>query len=81
LFFTGVRIGEAAGLKWKRVDLVNGVVQIRKSIVYVNGTYVCKKPKTEASIRDVKLPVSVVEALREQRKKTWKGNGENFSYS
>jgi integrase len=37
LFFTGVRIGEAAGLKWKRVDLVNGVVQIRKSIVYVNG--------------------------------------------
>ena len=26
---SGVRIGEAAGLKWKRVDLLNGVVQIR----------------------------------------------------
>jgi hypothetical protein len=26
--------------KWKRVDLVNGVVQIRKTIVYVNGTYI-----------------------------------------
>jgi integrase len=63
LFFTGVRIGEAAGLKWKRVDLVNGVVQIRKTIVYVNGGYVYKKPKTEASIRDVKLPSFVVSRL------------------
>jgi len=80
LFFTGVRIGEAAGLKWKRVDLVNGVVQIRKTIVYVSGTYVYKKPKTESSIRDVKLPSFVVDALREQRKRTWKGNGENFVF-
>jgi integrase len=80
LFFTGVRIGEAAGLKWKRVDLVNSVVQIRKTIVYVNGGYVYKKPKTESSIRDVKLPSFVVEALREQRKRTWKGDGENFVF-
>ena len=43
LFFTGVRIGEAAGLKWKRVDLVNSVVQIRKTIVYVNGGYVYER--------------------------------------
>ncbi len=62
------------------MDLVNGVVQIRKTIVYVNGTYVYKKPKTESSIRDVKLPSFVVEALREQRKRTWKGNGENFVF-
>jgi integrase len=80
LFFTGVRIGEAAGLKWKRVDLVNGVVQIRKTIVFVNGGYVYKKPKTESSIRDVKLPSFVVEALREQRKRTWKGEGDNFVF-
>ena len=76
LFCTGVRIGEAAGLKWKQVDLVNGVVQIRKTIVYVNGTYVYKKPKTESSIRDVKLPSFVVEALREQRKKRGRGMGK-----
>ena len=62
------------------MDLVNGVVQIRKSIVYVNGGYVYKKPKTESSIRDVKLPSFVVDALREQRKRTWKGNGENFVF-
>jgi integrase len=80
LFFAGVRIAEAAGLKWKRVDLLNGVVKIRKTIVYVNGGFVYKKPKTEGSIRDVKLPKFVVEALREQRKRTWKGEGENFVF-
>jgi len=80
LFLTGVRIAEAAGLKWKRVDLVKGIVHIRKTIVFVNGKAIYKEPKTESSIRDVKLPKSVIEALREQHKRTWKGNGENFVF-
>ncbi len=80
LFFTGARIAEAAGLKWKRVDLVNGVAKIRKTIVYVRGKKIYKRPKTESSVRDIKLPKIVIEALREQRKRTWKGNGENFVF-
>jgi len=80
LFLTGVRIAEAAGLKWKRVDLVQGIVRIRKTIVFVNGKAIYKEPKTESSIRDVKLPKIVIEALRDQRKRTWKGNGENFVF-
>lgn len=80
LFLTGVRIAEAAGLKWKHVDLVNGIVRIRKTIVFVNGKAIYKEPKTESSIRDVKLPEVVIEALREQRKRTWKGNRENFVF-
>jgi hypothetical protein len=55
------------------VDLVNGVVQIRKSIVYANGTYVYKKPKTESSIRDVKLPRFVVEAYASNGRGRGKG--------
>lgn len=80
LFFTGTRIAEAAGLKWKRVDLVNGVVKIRKVLVFVRGKQIYKKTKTESSIRDIKLPKVVIEALREQRKRTWKGNGDNFVF-
>lgn len=80
LFFTGARIAEAAGLKWKCVDLVNGVVKIRKTLVYVRGKKIYKRPKTESSIRDIKLRKSVIEALRDQRKKTWKGNGDNFVF-
>jgi len=33
LFFPGVRIAEAATLKYKRVDFLNGYVQIRKNLV------------------------------------------------
>lgn len=81
LFFTGVRIAEAAGLKWKRVDFHNGSVKIRRNLVRCkNGRIIYKKPKTESSIRDVKLPQFVIEALLEQRKRTWKRNGDNFVF-
>jgi integrase len=80
LFFKGARIAEAAGLKWKCVDLVNGEVKIRKNLVYVRGKSIYKRPKTESSIRDIKLPKVVIEALRDQRKRTWKGSGDNFVF-
>jgi hypothetical protein len=39
-----------------------------------------KKPKTESSIRDVKLPKFVVEALHEKRKRTREGEGRYSLY-
>jgi len=81
LFFSGVRIAEASALKWKRVDFQNGVVKIRENLVRLKGGKIlCKAPKTESSIRDVKLPEFVIEALGEQRKKTWKGKGDDFVF-
>jgi integrase len=80
LFFTGVRIGEAAGLKWKRVDIKNRKVRICKTIVFCDGKPLYKSPKTHGSVRDIKLSASVVNALLEQQKRTWKGDGENFVF-
>jgi len=67
LFFTGVRFGEAAALKWKRVDFTNRRVYIRKTLV--RGEY--KDPKTKSSIRYVRLSAIVVEALKLQKKLTF----------
>jgi len=39
-----------------------------------------RKSRIDAPGRAVKLPKSVVEALREQHKRTWKGEGENFVF-
>jgi len=39
-----------------------------------------KKPKTDASLRDIKVPEFVIESLSEQRKRTWKGDGNNFVF-
>jgi integrase len=81
MFFSGIRVAEAAALKWKRVDLAHGLIKIRRNLVRLKGgKVVYKKTKTESSNRDVKIPGFVVEALRQQRKRTWKGNGDNFVF-
>lgn len=81
LFFSGIRIGEASGLKWKRVCFQEGIIKIERNLARVKGgKIIYKKPKTDASTRNVKLPGFVIEALREQRKRTWRGNGENFVF-
>jgi integrase len=66
LFFTGMRFGELAALKWANVDLARRVAHIRETLVYgVEG-----RPKTKKSVRDVDLLPPVIEALRDQRRLT-----------
>ncbi len=81
LFFSGMRMEEVSGLKWKRVCLQKGEIQIREVLVRLKGgKEFIKEPKTAGSKRDVKLPGFVVDALREQRKRTWKGSEEDFVF-
>jgi integrase len=81
LFFTGVRIAEATALKWKRVDFRNRTVQIHRNLVRgKGGKTIYKKTKTESSTREIEVLGFVLEALREQRKRTWKGDGEGFVF-
>jgi integrase len=57
MFFSGIRVAEASALKWKHIELANGVVKIRRNLVRLKGgKIVYKKPKTESSIRDIKIP-------------------------
>jgi integrase len=65
-FFTGMRFGEMAGLKWKNVDFKLGVVRIQETRVRGEEG----RPKTKGSVRDIKMLPPVVEAFREQRKFT-----------
>lgn len=65
-FFTGMRFGEMAALKWKNVDFKLDVIKVRETRVRgVEGP-----PKTKKSVRDVKMLIPVIEALRDQRKHT-----------
>jgi integrase len=65
-FFTGMRSGEMAFLRWEHVDFRLGVIKVRKTRVRGKEG----RPKTPASIRDIKMVPPVVEALRAQRKAT-----------
>ena len=65
-FYTGMRFGEMAVLKWKNVDFRLGVIKVRKTLVRGEEGL----PKTKGSIRDIKMLDPVVESLRDQRKAT-----------
>lgn len=63
LFFTGMRFGEAAALKWKNVELENGLIRIVETRVYGEEG----RPKAKGSKRDIDLLPPVVESLKIQR--------------
>ncbi len=65
-FFTGMRFGEMAALKWRNVDFQHGFIRVRETRVNKEEG----RPKTKGSTRDIKMLPPVVEAMRRQRKAT-----------
>jgi len=66
---TGCRLGELLALQWKDVEEKNAILHIRATLTRdKSGKYVATRPKTETSVRTIKLPSSSVEALREHHK-------------
>jgi integrase len=63
--FGGLRWGELAGLRRKRIDLEAGTVTVAEQLVEVNGTFSVGPPKSAAGRRTVNLPAAVVAALAE----------------
>jgi integrase len=61
--YGGLRIGELAGLRRRRVDLLRGTVDVAEIVVEVRGELYMGPPKTRAGRRIVTLPRSVVEEL------------------
>jgi len=66
---TGCRRGEICGLQWEHIDLEKGVINIKQAATYTPeaGTQV-KLPKTKAGIRQIAIPESVVQLLKQYRK-------------
>jgi integrase len=65
--YGGLRLGEMAGLRWGRVHLDRGLVEVAEISIEINGTISFGPPKTRASRRAVGLPELVVGALRTVR--------------
>ena len=66
---TGMRQGEMLALPWKNVDLSQGVVRVRRTLVIVKGGFEYAPPKTGRSRRDVELRAETIQALRDHRKR------------
>jgi len=65
----GLRQGEALGLRWDDIDLENGILRVRQTLMRVSGRgLVFGTPKSAKSRRDLSVPPSLVIALKEHRK-------------
>ena len=65
-FFTGMRFGEMAALKWKNVSFKHGIIKVRETLVRGEEG----RPKTNGSVRDIKMLPPVIGAIKEIRRET-----------
>lgn len=69
--YTGLRIGEICALKWEDIDLVNQVIQVRKTLQRIKNPnavspktiVVIDEPKSAKSIRDIPIPTFMLYQL------------------
>lgn len=55
LLYTGMRRGELLALRWEDIDFEAGLINVTKSVYFVDSVPVVKEPKTEAGRRTVVL--------------------------
>jgi integrase len=77
--YGGLRIGEMAGLRRSRVDLMRGTVQVIEVITEPKGHLYVGPPKTRAGRRTVGLPQFVVDGLAERMMKP--GTPDDFVFA
>jgi len=66
--YTGLRVGELLGLRWRDLDLLSGQLRVQQSAQPVKGGGVdYGPPKTHRSRRAVSLPRPVTDALQRHR--------------
>jgi integrase len=61
--YGGLRIGEMLALRWSRVDLDRGRIEVVEGLTELAGTITFGPPKTKAAIRSLAVPHFVVSAL------------------
>jgi integrase len=64
---TGLRRGEALGVRWQDLDLDERILRVRQSVVIYENKPVMQEPKSPAARRSIKLAPEAVAMLRTHR--------------
>jgi integrase len=67
LALTGMRRGEALGLRWQDIDFENRTMNISQTYVSLNSKMSASSPKTRAGRRVITLEPVLIDALRDHR--------------
>lgn len=63
-YYLGLRISECFGLMWEDIDWAERTIRINKQLVYEDGCYTLKKPKTKAGKRTIDIPTFLYDHLK-----------------
>jgi integrase len=63
---TGMRRGEAIGLRWSDIDLENSRLSVRRALIPTNREVVVSEPKTAKGRRVIALDAGTIEVLKGQ---------------
>jgi integrase len=66
---TGMRRGEALGLRWQDVDLDAGRLRVVQTVLSINGKIAVSEPKTARGRRPIALDPATVAVLRDHRRR------------
>ena len=83
LYYCGLRRGELRGLQWKDIDLEHRTLSVRKQITDRCGSikkYKFVVPKTQNSIRTLKMPKVLTEDLKKAKLEAKQMSGFNENY-
>ena len=75
--YTGMRRGEVLGLRWSDIDFENRELKVIQTVNWTRSGVIFQRPKTEDSIRRVKLFQFIIDDLLERREKVL-ANKERF---
>ena len=69
LLFTGMRRGEALGLRWEDIDAEAKLIHVRRNVTHPGGNKpVIGSTKTKSGTRDIPLDPFVLEVLQPLQK-------------
>src|SRR5437763_14242638 len=66
---TGLRRGEALGVRWRDIDLDGGRLSVTRALVPVDHELIFSEPKTKKGRRSISLDPTTVAMLREHRRR------------
>lgn len=68
MLYAGLRRGEVLALNWDDIDLDKGTINVNKAVEFIENKSTIKSPKTEAGIRTVYIPNTLIDYLNSQNK-------------